>query len=186
MLLLPLASLFGDGATPARTMGRASHPNQIQGSDYVVLAPPGPSSVCMSGQNIGQACPCCSRPLVVCCWCLLTPLEPSTSGTDQLPTAHTRHTHKVRLSRQILFAACVPSANSHVDLYLRLKIKFHAHIIMIKQWQLAHNNAIISTYDIITWPTPLLREGHIHLYFKLLKLPPSRHSPSLNHTNQII
>ena len=40
-----------DFATFALTIGRASHPNQFQSSDYLVLAPPGLSSVWMSGQN---------------------------------------------------------------------------------------------------------------------------------------
>ena len=44
-----------DVATFALTIGRASHPNQFQSSDYLVLAPPGPSSVWMSGQKIKQA-----------------------------------------------------------------------------------------------------------------------------------
>ena len=38
-----------DVATFALTIGRASHPNQFQSSDYLVLAPPGPASVWMSG-----------------------------------------------------------------------------------------------------------------------------------------
>ena len=92
LLHVPLASLFCDGATSARTMGRASHPTQIQSSAYLVLAPPGPSSVCLSGHNIGQACLASLAPSGGPLLKLPHPPRTEHVRTDQPSTAHTRHT----------------------------------------------------------------------------------------------
>ena len=107
LLHVPLPSLFC-AATSARTMGRASHPTQIQSSAYLVLAPPGPSSVCLSGHNIGQACLASLAPSGGPL--LKLPHPPRTEHVRDRPTVHSPHTTHIIITSPYAARSCLLSA----------------------------------------------------------------------------